>query len=399
MIQHEVWWFFLIGAPVVYWLIPHRFRAWFLAALSIALLARFAGEDLILMAALGAFIFAGRRLEPGRWPEWAVAMGRSTVPAWAVFIYFLISKYVPAMTAIFAGEGGMFDLAVPLGVSYFSFKLLHYAIENRRGNLPAHGLDDFVCWLFLAPIFTAGPIERFDHFINNREVERFEFRFLREGVERIAIGLVKKFMAGMVVLELMQWTGAPSVLAMSENLDAFSPLQIWTLLLLGFAYLYFDFSAYSDIAIGSSRLFGLRIMENFNFPFLAKTLPDFWQRWHMTLAHWVRTYIYMSIIGLTRNPYTAVIVSFTMMGLWHAASPHWAAWGMWHGCGLAVFVYWQRFAGKRKIKIFKTRLGGFAARALTLLYVALGGAFTALNGAAPIGASFRIILHAFGIRI
>ncbi|WP_050526593.1 MBOAT family O-acyltransferase [Pseudorhodobacter aquimaris] len=399
MIQYEIWWLYLIAAPTIYWLIPAAYRAWFLSAISLVLLAYFAKLDLVLMCGLALVVFYGRGLDEKRWPEWAVRAGKSTALAWLVFIYFIVSKYIPTIAKMVAGQASFIDFAVPLGVSYFSFKLLHYAIENRRGNLPAHGLDDFISWLFLAPIFTAGPIERFDHFLHNREVVTFKFKFIREGVERIAVGLVKKYMLGMLVLEAMQQMGSPSIFAMARHLDDFSVLQIWGLLFLSFLYLYLDFSAYSDIAIGSSRLFGLRIMENFNLPFLATSLPDFWQRWHMTLAQWVRTYIYMSIIGLTRNPYWAVIISFTMMGLWHAASPHWAAWGMWHGVGLAIFVMWHRYATRHKVRFFKTRIGGISARILTLSYVSLGGAFTGLYQHGSIWDSFRIMLHAFGIRV
>jgi alginate O-acetyltransferase complex protein AlgI len=398
MIQSGIWWLFLGLAPILYWSIPGVFRAWFLGSASIALLTFFVGYDLILMIAVAAFAYYGRRLNSAKWPQWVISAGSSTFPTWVVFIYFMATKYAPAMANIFALEASFADFAVPLGVSYFSFKLLHYTIENRWGNFAEHGLGDYVSWLFLAPIFTAGPIERFDHFLFYREVQKFEFRFIREGIERISIGIVKKFMLGMIVLEAMQQSGSTSFVEMAYYLDDFSALQIWAILLLGFLYIYLDFSGYSDIAIGSSRLFGFRIIENFHFPFLAVSLPDLWLRWHISLALWVRTYIYMALVGMTRNPYFAVIVSFTMMGLWHALSLHWAVWGLWHGCGLAIYVLWYRFKTKRKIKIFHSRLGNLASRILTLSFVALGGAFTALHDKAPITASFEIILAAFGVR-
>lgn len=398
MIQNEIWWLYLVIAPIFYWIIPSIFRAWFLSIVSLVLLAFFAGYDLLLMGALAAIIYFGRKLDETHWPHWLCKMANSTALAWIVLVYFIISKYVPAIAKMFAGEASFLDFAVPLGISYFTFKLIHYAIESRRENLPHHGIDDFISWLFLAPIFTAGPIERFEHYLNNREVEKFEFRFIREGIERISLGLIKKFLLGVAVLEVMEQVGSPSIFAMSQHLEDFNVWQVWAMLFLSFLYLYLDFSAYSDIAIGSSRLFGLKIMENFNLPFLAKSLPDFWQRWHMTLANWVRTYVYMWILALTRNPYWAVIVAFTMMGLWHAASPHWAAWGLWHGVGLATFVFWQRYSGKRKIRFFKTQFGGIIARILTLCYVALGGSFTALHGKAPILDSFSIIIYAFGLK-
>ena len=187
------------------------------------------------------------------------------------------------------------------------------------------------------------------------------------------------------------------LLRMSTHLEDFNPLVVWAALLLTLAYVYLDFSAYTDIAIGSARLFGLKIMENFNLPFLATSLQNFWQRWHMTLANWCRTYIYMPMIGLTRNPYWAVIATFVVMGLWHSAGPHWVAWGLWHGLGLAFLLQWSRFTAKRKIKIMKSPGGKVAGWAMTMCYVALGGAFTAMHQQASISVSLAIIASAFGL--
>jgi alginate O-acetyltransferase complex protein AlgI len=209
---------------------------------------------------------------------------------------------------------------------------------------------------------------------------------------------VKKFVLGWLVLELMdRLTGKVGLVGLATADATSAPYTVWAALFLTLAYIYLDFSGYSDIAIGSARLFGLRIMENFNLPFLATNLQAFWQRWHMTLANWCRTYIYMSMIGLTRNPYAAVLATFATMGLWHAASPHWIIWGIWHGLGLAWLMYWGQLARRRKIVFFKTRSGAVLGWAMTLSYVALGGAFTALHERAPITAALRLIGMAFGL--
>jgi alginate O-acetyltransferase complex protein AlgI len=400
MIQTGIWWVFLVAGPVVYWLLPLGMRMPALAFASVMLLAVFAGSDLLLMLALAATVFAALRIPADRIaalpPPLRRAL-RSPLPVWTVLMYFLWSKYLPALLTALSG-GGAEAVLVPLGVSYFSFKLLHYAIEQGRGNFPAHGPSDFFAWLFLAPIFTAGPIERFEHFLRERETVQFETRFVTEGVLRIAQGLVKKFVLGWLVLEALErLTGGAGLTGLALAPTAAAPPVVWTALLLTLAYVYLDFSGYSDIAIGSARLFGLRIMENFNLPFLAANLQAFWQRWHMTLASWCRTYIYMAMIGLTRNPYAAILATFATMGLWHAASPHWLAWGLWHGAGLVWLVWWGRLATRRRITLFRTRAGAVLGWALTLGYVALGGSFTALHDKAPIGAAVRLIGMAFGL--
>jgi alginate O-acetyltransferase complex protein AlgI len=186
-------------------------------------------------------------------------------------------------------------------------------------------------------------------------------------------------------------------MSMLASLDQVSPLAVWGLLFLSFLYLYLDFSAYSDIAIGSSRLFGFTIMENFNFPIVATSLPMFWQRWHMTLANWCLSYIYLAMIGLTRNPYVAGIATFTTIGAWHALNPHWLAWGFWNGLGMAAVTFWRRFASARKIIFFKTQQGRLAGWGITMIYVALGGCFTLLYHKASLWDSFRLMFRAFGM--
>lgn len=399
MIQALEWWVFLLGFPVVYWLMPGAWRAWALGLVSIVVLARFAAWALLPMVVLSAAVFTGFRLRADSAPPWLLAALRSPLPVLAVLSYLIVAKYIPAMARLFAGQGSLFDFVVPLGVSYFSFKLLHYVIEMRRSGFADHTAGDFVSWLFLAPIFTAGPIERFDHFLKERTAQDFRWDFITEGGMRIAFGLVKKFFFGAIVLETIDVLSGGGIVALLPALDSVPFWQIWALLILTLLYVYLDFSAYSDIAIGSSRLFGLTIMENFNYPFLATSLQEFWQRWHMTLANWCRSYIYMSMIGLTRNPYYAVIATFAVMGLWHAASPHWIIWGLWHGLGLSWLLWWGRFAMKRKIKFFKTPAGAWAGRILTLGYVSLGGAFTLLHDREPIYQSLRLIAGAFGVTI
>ena len=400
MIQSGLWWCFLVGGPVIYWLLPVLWRTPALALASLTLLAMFAGSDLAVMVALALAVFAVFRL-PGRvkesLPAPLVSLMRSPWPIWAVIGYFLWAKYLPSLTHILSA-GGVQAVLIPLGVSYFSFKLIHYVIEMRRGNFPAHGIADFAAWLFLAPIFTAGPIERFEHFLRERQIQRFEIRFVEEGVLRIAQGLVKKFVLGWITLELIDHlTSKAGVVGLALAETTAPAATVWAALFLTLAYVYFDFSGYTDIAIGSSRLFGLRIMENFNLPFFATNLQMFWQRWHMTLANWCRTYIYMSMIGLTRNPYAAVIATFAVMGLWHSAGPHWLMWGLWHGLGLAWLMFWGQQVKKRKIGLFKSRAGAVAGWAMTLSYVALGGSFTVLYGQAPVGAAFRLIGMALGL--
>ena len=401
MITAPLWWAFILLGPAAFWLTPERWRLRALAGSSIALLAYFDWESIAWMTFMAGAVFAAHSADPegGKVERMLCRIGRSPWPVFATLAYLAATKYLPAFALAFGGQKSLLELAIPLGVSYFSFKLIHYTIERRRENLPQHGLDEFICFMFLAPIFTAGPIERFEHFHQYRETQPSTDMFVWGGL-RICAGLVKKFVLAVVLVETIGVIGAEDISTFVENLSQVHTWQIWAYLLLSLAYIYLDFSAYSDIAIGTSRLFGLRILENFNFPFLACNLQDFWTRWHMTLAGWCRTYIYMTIVGVTRNPYRAIIATFCVMGLWHAGWPaHWIFWGLWHGAGLAALLAWTRLWPRRRAPrpiaasgVTLPTLGTVA----TLCYVALGGAFPLLYGHLPVSASFRLLFGAFG---
>jgi alginate O-acetyltransferase complex protein AlgI len=154
----------------------------------------------------------------------------------------------------------------------------------------------------------------------------------------------------------------------------------WWVAIASYLHLYFNFAGYTDIAIGASRLFGLGIMENFDWPILAPNIGVFWKRWHMSLTGWCMTYIYMPVLGTFRRPNLATYIVFVAIALWHAASINWLMWGLYHATGLVLFQMWSRF--KRKRKWTWTDRGrssipwkGFAI-ALTFLFVSAGEMLT-----------------------
>src|SRR5206468_1387528 len=158
--------------------------------------------------------------------------------------------------------------------------------------------------------FTAGPIERFEHFVESRKVE-LDAEMIVVGATRIARGLVNKF----VIQDAFNWMArrlsGDDIIAFSHGTGGMHGVwAVWAFFLLDLVIVYLDFTAYSDIAIGAARLFGIRIMENFNYPLSATSLTDFWRRWHMTLTNWCRIYIFMPLLGMTRNAYLATIGCF-----------------------------------------------------------------------------------------
>lgn len=287
--------------------------------------------------------------------------------------YLAYNKYVPVFIGYLMGQPIGAEIIAPLGISYFTFKLIHYSVEQGRGNIKEHNFSQFATYIFLFPIYTAGPIERFDHFQNNWTSPDRK-KDLLEGSTRIIYGLIKKFViAGLLLAPLVESNNAQTILPQIATIEVH---KVWLFLLVSYLLIYLDFSAYSDIAIGSSRLLGLKIMENFNWPILATNITMLWKRWHMTLSGWCQSYVYMPTIGLTRNPYAAVIATFLAVGIWHGAALSWIAWGLYQGLGVLIYIRWSKYKAKRKIKIPRNVYTTNFARLITNIWMAGSFSFT-----------------------
>lgn len=406
MLDKGTWWIFAAIMPLIYWNIPVRARPILLAAASFGVLLWFSPIHILLMLGISLIVFssfslpvpAAASVSGGAIITAIRMLGRINVraPVLVILCYLMWFKYIAPLENWMGGHDPAGKVLIPLGISYFSFKLLHYALERGRGLLPEHNWRDFLSWVFLLPTFPSGPIERFEHFLENRE-NRFRFDFVIEGVSRIAQGLIKKFTI-LPVLEnySVRLTGGDWIAFANGTAGEQGVWALWLYLILELLISYLDFSAYTDIAIGVSRLFGLKIMENFNYPLLASSLVDFWRRYHMSLTNWCRSYVYMPSLGYTRNPYAAVTLTFVIVGLWHAGSLNWLVWGLWHGLGQAVVLRWARFAQIRRIVFFKSGYGRLIGWSLTMVYVSLGCAFEAVPVNGSVVDSFRLIARAVG---
>ncbi|MCL4145330.1 UNVERIFIED_CONTAM: hypothetical protein GTU68_033873 [Idotea baltica] len=225
------------------------------------------------------------------------------------------------------------NIILPLGISFYTFQTMSYTIDVYRGNVKANrNFIDFATYVTLFPQLIAGPIVRYSEVeieLKNREVTINKFA---EGVERFIIGLTKKVIIANNCAFLVDGIFNLPV----ENI---SPLIGWVgVFAFGFQ-VYFDFSGYSDMAIGLGKMFGFNFPQNFNYPYIAKSIQEFWRRWHITLSRWFKDYLYISLGGNRKGvirTYLNLFAVFFLMGLWHGASWNYILWGCYHGFFIVI---------------------------------------------------------------
>lgn len=263
-------------------------------------------------------------------------------------LFLVVFKYWNFLTGlVFAPTGhnpvywpGAF---LPLGVSFFTFEFIHYAVDRYRGKTEAGTFGEYLSFILFFPTMVAGPIKRYQDFLPKLRAPSREWdEDWQVGVTRILAGLAKKF----VVADFM--TAFTNHLNRADIAQA----QRWVLPLWLLAYgvkIYFDFSGYSDIAIGSARLFGIRVPENFDWPYLRTNIAEFWKHWHMSLYRWLVDYVFIPLGGsrIASRPriYVNVLITMFLSGLWHGAGLNFIVWGLWHGMLLSVHRLWTNWRG------------------------------------------------------
>lgn len=313
----------IFGAAGI-WLLPRSFQPYGMVAVTCAFLAIHSPWSLVLIAAVtGVSYFA---------PILRLASASTMIVAVTIIAVLLI--YHKAGAGIDSCSELML---VPLGLSFYSLRAAHYSVDRYKGKLPSHGFGDFLAYLFFLPTLFAGPINRFQEFHRELQRRRWDAALVARGLERILYGFAKVVILGnyLVSLKLAQGIGQ-----LGGNYPAFAAYLDCVRYGLN---LYFQFSGYSDIAIGFALLLGIRIEENFRYPLLATNINDFWKRWHISLTSWCKDYIFMPAAAVSRRPLIAVMASMIVLGVWHEFSFRYLAWGLYHGAGIAGWHLFQQF--------------------------------------------------------
>lgn len=234
------------------------------------------------------------------------------------------------------------ELLIPLGLSYYSFRQIHYIFEKRKGTIQSDSLYTFLCYMFFVPTLLVGPINRYPEFVRDIRRRRLDGKQFALGLERILTGYFKiVVLAGVFCSRLEDWSLTVDLPFISTYLHY----------LFKWFDLYLTFSGYADVAIGFGALSGFAIMENFNFPFLAPNIREFWNRWHISLTSWIKDYVYYPFASATRLHALAVLITLVVMGLWHEFSLRYVLWGIYHGLGIIAWhIYSKKIAVHFAIK-------------------------------------------------
>lgn len=214
-------------------------------------------------------------------------------------------------------------LALPIGISFYTFQILSYTIDLYRGKYPVQkNFINFFTYVALFPQLIAGPIVRYSDVVEELDKRTHSFENFAYGIRRFTIGLSKKILIANVLAEFCNIAKAST---------STSVLFMWGYIIAYAIHIYFDFSGYSDMAIGLGRIFGFHFPENFNYPYISKSITEFWRRWHMTLGSWFRDYVYIPLGGnrvsklkWIRN----IFVVWFLTGFWHGAGWNFIVWGL-----------------------------------------------------------------------
>jgi D-alanyl-lipoteichoic acid acyltransferase DltB (MBOAT superfamily) len=387
-----IYWAFLSVVVLVSWALPTRARKWWLLGASYLFYASWHWPYLVLLIGAAVFNWWGA--------TWIAAGGaRKRRGALVITVDLAVLAAFKYLDWMIEGTLGLLSVLgfesslspphwlLPLGISFYLFECMSYVIDVVRKREQPHGFIDIQLFVAFFPKLIAGPILRAKELLPQlANVSRPKAEDIREALRQILIGLFLK----VVIADGL----APSIdQAYARPAHAIGGIDAW-MMAVGFGLqIYLDFSSYSRIAIGSARLLGIKLVDNFNHPYVASSPPDFWNRWHMSLSRWIRDYVFYPLVGKKQTLASlsrAALGSMALCGLWHGAGLNFVLWGVWHG-GLTAGYHVLTHGRPRTPPNQMPRWRKLASTAITFLLVTLGWLFFR---ASSTGQAFTLIGHA-----
>ena len=374
--------YFLPLVLAVYFLVPRGLKNAVLFASSLLFYAW--GEPrfclFMLLSILQGYVF-GRLIEKNaenrKWSK--IFLTASVLLSLGLLGYCKYADFfISSLNAVTGLSLKLLRVALPIGISFYTFQILSYVVDVYRGDVPAQkSFLKLGTYIAMFPQLIAGPIVRYAEIAPQLDERETTFEDIAAGAGRFVIGLSKKVLLANVLYGL--------ITAFQESKDL-SVLYYWLYAVSFTLQLYFDFSGYSDMAIGLGRIFGFRFSENFNYPYISASITEFWRRWHKSLGSWFRDYVYIPLGGnrvsnakWLRN----ILVVWLLTGLWHGASWHFVLWGL----GFAVLLVAEKLLYKERLEKTHVLKHVYVLLFVTLSFV-LFNASSLKEAASQIGAMF-----------
>lgn len=335
--------FIFVFLPILlllYYCTPSKYKNYTLLLASLLFYAwgGFSYAIILIASILINYLFV-KQIEKDRPSKktWLIVSLAFNVVIIVIFKYldFILSNLNLLGSALNAGfsEIPLKHIVLPLGISFYTFQQMSLLWDVYRGeNTEKTSLTNIALYISLFPQLIAGPIVRYNDIVEQIKERVSTFPLFRSGVQRFVLGLFKKVI-------LANTCGELADLIFATPFESIGTSTAWLGIVAYSFQIYFDFSGYSDMAIGLGRMFGFRILENFNFPYIAKSIQEFWRRWHISLSTWFRDYVYIPLGGNRKGPYKTyfnLILVFFLTGLWHGATWSFIVWGLFHGLFLII---------------------------------------------------------------
>jgi len=355
MIFNSLTYFVLLFTVVVlYWTLPYRARLLLILAASLTFYGFWRIEFIpVMLVSIVVDYFVALQMPEAKHQQKLKLLIISLIVNLGLLFYFKYLIFFADNAVGFANLLGadvdplVMDIILPLGISFYTFQTISYSVDVYRGSIkPEKDFVLYACYVTFFPQLVAGPVLRAAEVLH-QFAHRIPFRW-----HDIVVGLRRVFY-GLFLKVVLADNIAPFVDAgYSMPVDTISAIDVWTLAFLFGFQIYFDFCAYSHIALGSARMMGIRFPENFNFPYVATSPKDFWGRWHISLSSWVRDYLYFPLAGIKVQDSSvgglsaatsegkktkSLYLTWAMMGLWHGANWTFILWGIYHS--IIIFLY------------------------------------------------------------
>ena len=374
--------YFLPLVLAVYFLVPRGLKNAVLFASSLLFYAW--GEPrfclFMLLSILQGYVF-GRLIEKNaenrKWSK--IFLTASVLLSLGLLGYCKYADFfISSLNAVTGLSLKLLRVALPIGISFYTFQILSYVVDVYRGDVPAQkSFLKLGTYIAMFPQLIAGPIVRYAEIAPQLDERETTFEDIAAGAGRFVIGLSKKVLLANVLYELI------TVFQKSRDL---SVLFYWLYAVSFTLQLYFDFSGYSDMAIGLGRIFGFHFSENFNYPYISGSITEFWRRWHMSLGSWFRDYVYIPLGGnqVSKSKWLRnIFIVWMLTGLWHGASWNFVLWGLW----FAVLLVAEKLLYKERLEKTHVLKHVYVLLFVTLSFV-LFNASSVKEAASQIGAMF-----------